>query len=271
MTTIKKTFIKNLEKYTWYFRLRYSKLFLSFVLFKNKALKQALQEETELFHQVLKPFSPPFLIFDIGANEGYSADIFLKLGANKVICLEPDSRSYKALKARFRHQSKVQIVPKAVSHQVGEADFFQVQTGSALNTLNKKWKHILEHPTQNRWNQSFVFQHKTSVSTTTLDALILQFGLPQFIKIDTEGHEQAVIEGLNQAVPLLCFEANLPEFRTETIRCLEHLFSIKKNTTFNYAIGNSLIFNQYQSFEKFKAFMEQTSIRYMEVFCKMQQ
>ena len=41
---------------------------------------------------------------------------------------------------------------------------------------------------------------------TTLDALIAEHGLPDFIKIDTEGHEAAVLQGLSAPVPALSFE-----------------------------------------------------------------
>ena len=49
-----------------------------------------------------------------------------------------------------------------------------------------------------------------------------EFGLSYYIKIDVEGNELSSISGLSQAVPFLSFEVNLPEFRNNTIRCIEH-------------------------------------------------
>lgn len=266
MRTIKRNIIQQLEQYDWYFRLRYSKPFLQYIEFKYKDLSIALANEYRLYQQVFQAFHRPFLVFDIGANQGYSAAIFLELGA-KVICVEPDTRNYKALKARFHQHPEIHIVPQAVSKQVGEATFYQIQAGSALNTLNEKWKTILENPQNNRWKKAFNFERQSTVATTTLDELIRQFGRPNFIKIDVEGFEQQVMEGLSSTVPVLCFEANLPEFRAETIACLTHLAQLNEQAIFNYSIGKALVLERGLSYTAFRAFILETDIRYMEVFC----
>jgi FkbM family methyltransferase len=41
---------------------------------------------------------------------------------------------------------------------------------------------------------------------TTLDELIGKHGVPVFIKIDVEGFEEAVLQGLSQPVRALSFE-----------------------------------------------------------------
>lgn len=266
MPTIKRSIIQQLEQYDWYFRLRYSKPFLRYIEFKYKDLNTALVNEYQVYQQVFQAFQRPFLVFDIGANQGYSAAIFLELGA-EVICVEPDARNYKALKARFHQHPKVHIVSQAVSNQVGEATFYQIQAGSALNTLNEKWKTTLENPQNNRWKKAYNFEQQSTVATTTLDELIRQFGRPDFIKIDVEGFEQQVIEGLSGAVPMLCFEANLPEFQAETVACLAHLSQLSKQAVFNYSIGQDLVLEQGLSYKAFKKFISETDIRYLEVFC----
>ena len=40
----------------------------------------------------------------------------------------------------------------------------------------------------------------------TLDALIRQYGVPDYIKIDVEGHEHAVVAGLSQPIKVVVFE-----------------------------------------------------------------
>ena len=54
------------------------------------------------------------------------------------------------------------------------------------------------------------------VPTRTLADLVEAFGMPALIKIDVEGAEREVLSTLPTPVPLLTFEANLPEFAEET-------------------------------------------------------
>jgi len=51
-----------------------------------------------------------------------------------------------------------------------------------------------------------VWDQRITVPVTTLDALIAGHGMPHFVKIDVEGHELAVLQGLSVAVPALSFE-----------------------------------------------------------------
>ena len=44
------------------------------------------------------------------------------------------------------------------------------------------------------------------VEVTTLDRLIAIYGAPTFCKIDVEGSELQVLEGLTEALPALSFE-----------------------------------------------------------------
>lgn len=67
-----------------------------------------------------------------------------------------------------------------------------------------------------RWNE------KVQVSVTTLDDLIDQYGRPAFCKIDVEGSELDVLNGLSQAIPILSFEY-LPAAIEIALGCIERL------------------------------------------------
>jgi hypothetical protein len=59
----------------------------------------------------------------------------------------------------------------------------------------------------------------------TLDAAISQYGAPDYCKIDVEGFELEVLDGLSRPVPLLSF-GFWKEFREKTEACLGRLRAI---------------------------------------------
>jgi hypothetical protein len=60
------------------------------------------------------------------------------------------------------------------------------------------------------------------VTVTTLDALISQYGKPAFCKIDVEGAELDVLQGLSQALPALSFEY-IPAKIDTALGCINRL------------------------------------------------
>jgi len=171
------------------------------------------------------------LIFDIGANVGEKADVFLRLGA-RVVAVEPDIRAQEILRAKFlkyRLSPKpVKIIGKAVSDSIAVATLLVDGPGSALNTLSRKWADALRESRENkgRFDTGFdalEFANMREVETTTIEELTAEHGSPFFVKIDVEGHELGVLRGLRRPVPFLSFEVNLPEFRSEGLQCLDIL------------------------------------------------
>jgi hypothetical protein len=76
------------------------------------------QKEMNFYRSALE-FNKTNLFFDIGANGGDKADIFLRMGA-KVVCIEPDKSCCKILEKRFKDKSKnIVISNKAVSDSIG--------------------------------------------------------------------------------------------------------------------------------------------------------
>ena len=166
------------------------------------------------------------LIFDIGANFGNKAAIFSKL-ADHVVCVEPDRRAVAALETRFRKKPNVHTVAAAMGAVGGQAEFMRLSEGSTRNTLSQK--HAKLHQISDDSHEM--------VDVVTADALIDIHGVPNFLKVDVEGFEVDVFAGLTKPVPLISFEANLPEFRSETITVVERLLDIHPRYRFN-AIRN---------------------------------
>ncbi len=82
-----------------------------------------------------------------------------------------------------------------------------------------------------RWNRTI------EVETTTLDLLIARFGLPAFIKIDVEGAERAVLDGLSRPVHALSFEY-LPRALDQVHACIVRLAALG-SYRFNWSPGES--------------------------------
>jgi FkbM family methyltransferase len=209
------------------------------------------------------------LVFDIGANVGDTTHIFQNI-ARKVIALEPDDENYSILKMRFGNNSKVVIIKKAVSEAEGEAEFFIQEEGSAFNTLSDKWVNVLGDETQTRFGSAAKFQSTKKVKTTTLEALIKEFGIPDFIKIDVEGFEYQVVKSLQQPVQYISFECNLPEFKNETIQIVQYLDELNKKYRFNYHNDDQeFLLPQFVDAAEMTDIVSKTKLRYFEVFCQL--
>jgi hypothetical protein len=76
------------------------------------------------------------------------------------------------------------------------------------------------------------------VAVTTLDALIRAHGTPRFIKVDVEGYESEVLQGLSVCVPYLSFEFT-PECRDLAFECVDYLTALGMDR-FNYSTGETL-------------------------------
>jgi len=154
------------------------------------------------------------LVFDIGANIGQTVAKFVGVNS-KVIAVEPQ----KNLTSNKRFKGVHVIKHMCVSNKIGEETFY-VCGHHSTSSCRKDWK---IHRPNEKWT-------KTTVQTTTLDALIEEFGKPKYIKIDVEGYEDKVLDGLSHKIDLISFEFSR-WFEDCTIRCLDILderFGFKK-------------------------------------------
>jgi len=131
------------------------------------------------------------LAFDIGANRGdTTAELLTQY--NKVVCFEPTPSLQSHLQQRFQN-SNVEIVNKGLANSEGIKTFFISDTwGGVLSTLAENWK------TKSRFVNVGNWHEQVSIQTTTLDKAIEYYGIPDFIKIDVEGYEYEVIQGLTK-------------------------------------------------------------------------
>lgn len=149
------------------------------------------------------------LAFDIGANIG---QIARKLAATfeQVVSFEPCEEAFQILNTES--PPNVTALPIAVSDTDGEVTLLEaeesIKTGQLVSNEGLHWGAI---------------KGKRRVTSRTLDSLVQDYGKPTFVKIDTEGHEVAVVRGgqrfLNKYRPALLIEIHSNE-NGEAIRQL---------------------------------------------------
>jgi hypothetical protein len=72
-----------------------------------------------------------------------------------------------------------------------------------------------------------------------LDELIREYGVPDFCKIDVEGYEFGVIQGLSRPIPALALEFE-QERADERLRAVDHVANLGMRE-FNFSFGESRV------------------------------
>jgi len=214
-----------------YNTLRYSKTYHRILKYKNPEYIQALNDDLAFYQNALGDSLG--LVFDVGANHGDKTWALRQI-AKRVVCFEPDETCFAALRARYGRDKMISLENIALGKQVGAGTFFIEEEGSAYNTLNKKERDWLVSERKQNIRE-------VSVEISTLDHMIVKYGTPDFLKIDVEGGELQVFKGLSSPISVVCFEANLPRFRDETLDIVNS-FSEDKLARFNLRLGNNFVF-----------------------------
>ena len=197
------------------------------------------------------PLLPPSaLCFDIGANHGEHTAAFLSLGARRVVAVEPQPEIAEfiinALPNEIRRGTLV-VRAQAVGPQRGVAKLFPAQDPhKSMSTLSTLFRDI-SRDNGGRWEEAAAID----VEVLTLDSLIDEFGVPDYIKIDVEGFDLEVLRGLSQPIGLLSFEFNTqPGLLEIAEKCIAQI-DLLGDYEFNYqaeAPGQaSLQFNKWVS------------------------
>jgi FkbM family methyltransferase len=151
--------------------------------------------EPDVANVFVKVLGAGDVVVDIGANIGFLTVLAALLvgPTGRVVAFEPDPGNVERLRANLALNEclNVTIIEKAVTNQVGEVEFFLNSDTSDGNAL---WD-----PAQFPGNvKCLATQKRITLPGTTLDAEWEQLRLPapKVIKIDTEGAEQRVLEGM---------------------------------------------------------------------------
>jgi FkbM family methyltransferase len=187
---------------------------------------------TERMDRLNRAFVPQKgLVFDVGAHVGDRTASFLRLGA-RVVALEPQPRVFRALRLLHGRNAAAVLLPWAVGRAPGEMTLHLNTRNPTVATLAPDF--IAAAATATGW-QGQTWDDRVRVPVTTLEALIARHGLPDFIKIDVEGHELDVLCGLQTPVPALSFEVTMIQ-RACAQACLARL-QVLGDYRFNISLG----------------------------------
>jgi FkbM family methyltransferase len=142
------------------------------------------------------------LCFDVGAHLGDRTGHFLKLGA-RVVAVEPQPQLMARLQRRFGAEPCVTLIEAALGAARGKAKLAIDPAHPTVATLSPDY---IAQAGASRGFRYVRWREQVEVEVTTLDGLIAAYGLPAFCKIDVEGYEHAVIEGLSRPLPGLSLE-----------------------------------------------------------------
>lgn len=176
------------------------------------------------------------LVFDIGANVGNTVDIFIKY-AKKVVAFEPNPELWNQLRYKF-NKKNVTVDPRAISNRCGIQNFY-ISDFHTLSTFSEDWIQNSRFSYTSSWNLQL------EVETTTLEKIIDEYGIPDYIKIDIEGYEFEVLTSFNRLLEktIIAFEWSEEElYKLDLI--LKHLYNLGYQNFYLASDDNVLIDHQ---------------------------
>lgn len=176
------------------------------------------------------------VVFDVGANMGNRAKVFIRLDAS-VVAVEPQRQCADFLSGVFKGEPRFHLERTALGEREGESEML-ISNADTISSLSPDWVRSVKESgrfSEYEWNR------KETVRVDTLENLIAQHGRPDFIKIDVEGFEDKVLKGLNTPVRAISLEFT-PEFIQSTHACIEHLGCIG-DYRFQLSLGETMEFS----------------------------
>ena len=157
--------------------------------FLNFYFISEIQPDHDLNYVIQKCIHKDDLIIDVGANIGLTVLLFahqLQNGKGQIVALEPSAQPRQFLQANcaINELSCVTVIPLGAGETEQSAVLFSHKSdGNRSSSLLEEY--VVEGAAST--------EH---IELTTLDAMVKNFGIPSFIKIDVEGFEQSVLNGL---------------------------------------------------------------------------
>jgi FkbM family methyltransferase len=207
------------------------------------------------------------LVFDVGANVGMLSEVFSSLGA-RVIALEPNSDCVRHIELSYPKEA-IEVIQAVVGSQNGLATLNLSNDRDDISSLSDDWIAAIkgEHS-----EYSGLWTKKVAVPMLTLDTLVAHYGMPHFIKIDVEGFEESVLDGLSFQPAVVSFEFNAA-FLAAALRCIDKPV-FESTSLFNFAMGDPSGFelNEWVGREQLKEVLAkiEKADKHGDIFVKIQ-
>jgi len=189
--------------------------------------------ERETMQMFSKIIVPGMDLIEIGAHIGYLSLLFKDLvGENgKIYAFEPGPNNLVYLRRNLQAFERIELLEQAVSDQDGEATFYVENLSGQNCSLNSEYE-IFQKNRESAFSKEEY--ESTTVQTLTLDTFTQERNIrPDFIKIDVESVELAVLLGASQTLhdcrPLMMVEVTKNE---------EEVISLLKDAGYRLLLPN---------------------------------
>jgi FkbM family methyltransferase len=192
--------------------------------------RERMRRMTALYRRFVKP---GHLVFDIGSHVGDRIAAFRRLGC-RVVAVEPQPAAFSYLKGVYDRRPGVTLVHAAVSDRAG---ILPLRLNLANPTVSTASTAFIDAADGAAGWEGQRWERVIKVPAVTLDGLIRAHGLPGFAKIDVEGFELEVLNGLSRPLAALSFEFTTIQ-RDVAEACIARLAELG-SYGFNVALGES--------------------------------
>ena len=175
------------------------------------------------------------LIFDIGGNRGKMTHVFSEKSV-KVIVFEPNPKLVNLLNNNFQTPDII-VDNRAISNTKGFKTF-NISNADTISTFSSQWIEKSRFTGKYKWDKTI------EVETLTLSDAINEYGIPDYIKIDTEGHEYDILINFHQLLPNTIFSFEWAEEQKDKIeKRLSHMYSLGY-TKYSHTYGDKVLFDE---------------------------
>jgi FkbM family methyltransferase len=176
-----------------------------------------------------------YLVFDVGCNIGEKANYYLQLNT-KVVGFEPQPKCVNALLKRFKDNDNIVIEPIGLDKEKGVSVIYE----ASHDTISSMSLDFINTVKKERFS-GYNWGEKIDINIDTLDNMILKHGKPNYIKIDVEGYELNVLQGLTTPIDIISVEFT-PELCQSSVDCVNYIESINGECVYNYGYREDLDF-----------------------------